>query len=480
MFTGRKVIYTDVTEITEENICNVVQTAMNDHMINRGQIDYLYNYYKGKQPILDKIKEVRPEINNKVIENRANEIVNFKVGYLLGEPIQYVARGESQISDKINKLNDYVFTEDKASKDKELAEWFYICGTSYRLVLPDSDNGEKDVDDSPFEIYTLDPRNTFVVYSNDIEKKPVLGVTYVTKKDYSTVFTCYTNNATYYITSTPRGFKKEPTYSISGEVIPHILGSMPIIEYPANSSRLGVFETVLTLLDSINQVASDRIDAVDTFVQALMVFKGVDVDDEEFKSIRELGGIRVPSDGDVSYLVQELNQQSTQTLVDSMYQTVLTIVGMPSTSDGGTSDSSNNGAVILKNGWYGAEARAKDNELTFKKSEKKFLTIALRIAKLGLKLSEVDVRFTRRNYENLLVKSQVLTTMLANNKIHPRLAFEQSGMFIDTELAYRMSEEYMKENEQREIDELERFRNTQNVKGTTEENNEPNESEDNE
>ncbi|MCQ2543635.1 MAG: phage portal protein [Lachnospiraceae bacterium] len=455
VLTGRTIIYSDETEVTKENVCAIIGKAMGTHSGNRSAIDYLYNYYKGNQPILLKTTDIRPEINNIVLENRANEIVNFKVGYLLGEPIQYVARNKSDVSEAINTLNDFVFAEDKASKDKEIAEWFTVCGTAYRLVLPDI---QGEIDESPFEIFTLDPRNTFVVYTNDIEKKPLLGVTYVDRENGTRLYTCYSQTSTFYVEE--RVDKGKATRTAEEEI--NNLGGIPIIEYPANSIRVGAFEVVITLLDAINQMASDRADAIDGFVQALMVFKGVDIDDDTFRAIKELGGLKVPADGDVKYLVQELNQQSTQTLVDNMYQTVLTIVGMPSTGDGNTSDSSNNGAVILKNGWYGAESRAKDTELMFKRSEKMFLKIALRIAStfkhLDLKLSDIDIRFTRRNYENLLVKSQVLTTMLANDKIHPRLAFEQSGMFIDTELAYTMSEEYQKQNEEKEAEELNNLR----------------------
>ena len=64
-------------------------------------------------------KDVRPEICNKITENRANEIVSFKVGYLCGEPIQYVSRnGGEEIVKQINTLNEYMFAEDKAAQDQ--------------------------------------------------------------------------------------------------------------------------------------------------------------------------------------------------------------------------------------------------------------------------------------------------------------------------------------------------------------------------
>ena len=63
----------------------------------------------------------------------------------------------------------------------------------------------------------------------------------------------------------------------------------------------------------------------------------------------------------------------------------------------------------------------------------------------NLKLKNVSLQFTRRNYENVQSKSQVLVSMLQQNKIHPRLAFTSSGLFTDPESAYQLSKEYAEE-----------------------------------
>lgn len=47
---GRRVIYTDVEEITDGNVVSVLQKALAIHLQNRAEIDYLYRYYKGDQP----------------------------------------------------------------------------------------------------------------------------------------------------------------------------------------------------------------------------------------------------------------------------------------------------------------------------------------------------------------------------------------------------------------------------------------------
>lgn len=168
---GRRILISDEVEITRENILRVLDDVSSAHSANRSEIKYLWNYYKGKQPILERQKTVRPEICNKIVENRANEIVSFKLGYLCGEPIQYIARGaEPDVAEGVSKLNEMMFLENKPSFDRELIEWQLICGTSFRMVLPD-DAAEKD--EVPFEIYTLDPRNTFVVYSNRVGNRPL-------------------------------------------------------------------------------------------------------------------------------------------------------------------------------------------------------------------------------------------------------------------------------------------------------------------
>ena len=194
---GRRMIKSSVKEVTDKNVVEVLFRAMETHNLNRSEIDYLWKYYRGEQPIRHRVKDVRPEICNKIVENRANEIVSFKVGYLCGEPIQYVSRnGGEEIVKQINALNEMMFAEDKASQDQELVEWQMICGTAFRLVLPDEPNEE---DEAPFELYPLDPRDTFVVYSNEIGNKPLMAVKYSVDENEVTHYSVYTENRYYLI-----------------------------------------------------------------------------------------------------------------------------------------------------------------------------------------------------------------------------------------------------------------------------------------
>lgn len=445
--SGRRMIKTSVTQITKKNVVEVLMKALTTHELNRSEIDYLWNYYRGDQPIKNRTKEVRPEICNKIVENRANEIVSFKVGYLCGEPIQYVSRnGNDSTVKAINALNEMMFAEDKATKDQEIVEWQMICGTAFRLVLPD-EPGEDD--DAPFEIFTLDPRDTFVVYSNEVGNKPVMAVKYSKDDNERFHYSIYTENYYYLVDD---GILNE------SQCKPHALDMIPIFEYPANSARLGSFEIVLPLLDAINNVESNRLDGMEQTIQAFIKFVNCDITAEDFKELKDLGAIKVKSvDGqaaDVGVVNTDLNQDQSQTLKEDLYNAVLTICGMPN-RNGGSSTSDTGAAVLLRDGWSLAEARAKDSENVFKKNEKKMLKLVLRICRdLGnvlLYLKDIDMKFTRRNYEAIQSKSQVLISMLQEPKIHPQLAFQHSGMFSDSESAYSMSKKYYEEQQAKAI-----------------------------
>lgn len=432
---GRRTIYTGLKQITRENVADAVQAAMTIHAVNAGEIDYLWNYYRGNQPILQRVKQIRPEICNKVVVNRANEIVTFKVGYLCGEPIQYVSKSSGEdVTKSVITLNDYMDLTDKNAVDREVVEWMMVAGIGNKIVLPGI-RGEE----APFRQYSLDPRTTFVCYSSQIGHEPVFGVSFTREPESEEI--------TYGVYTADRYFELVGDKVVEERGNP--LGAVPIIEYPTNHARLGAFENVVSMLDAINMVASNRIDGVEQFVQSFLKFINCDIDEEKFKALQELGGIKVRSvDGqkaDVEIVTSELNQQQTQTLVDDMYQTVLDICGMPN-RNGGSSTSDTGSAVIMRDGWSLAEARAKDTEILFKASENRFLKMVLRycegIGDLKLKQKDIDIKFTRRNYENIQSKAQVLVSMLQQPQIHPLLSFTSCGLFSDPEAAYNMSQKY--------------------------------------
>lgn len=449
---GRHEIHTAVSQITRNNLLMVLNKAIAVHHMNAAEIDYLYKYMKGEQPILHRTKDIRPEICNRIVENHASEIAQFTSGYFMGEPVTYVRRGDREEAGKeVDKLNTYMWYEDKASHDKNLATWMAVCGVAYRMVLPDG--GEAEEDESPFELDVPDPRNTFVVYSTGFGHKRVMGAREIFHEESDGSI------RTTYAVYTPDTYYEVENGAITVEKA-HSLGDVPIYEYRLNLPMMGAFEPAIPLLDAINSIQSNRADGVEQFVQSFLKFKNCEIEESDVERIHQMGAIIIKStqqgmDSDVEIVSQELNQQQTQTLVDYLYDQVLVICGMPSTKKGGTSTSDTGAAVMLRDGWQQCEARARDTERLFEKSERMFLKLVLRIiratvADFDLSLSEVECKFTRRQHDNLLTKTQSLLHMLEAG-LAPEVAIATSGLFNDPMDVAEQSAEYLKKWEHKEM-----------------------------
>lgn len=452
---GRTMILTDVEEITKDNLLRVLKKARGVFLKNKAECDSLYRYYRGEQPILNRVKFERPEINNMIVENRAFEIVTFKTGRFLYKDIQYTNRADDTV-EEVNELNRMMVADDKAGKDMILVDWMHIAGHGYRLTLT-SDNP-----DAPFHTYSVDPRRAFVVYSDTVEQEPVMGVYVTTKEDEKrrkhTIYTVYTKDMIY-----------EVENDVVTEIGSHILGDVPLVEYPLNHARLGCFEVVLSILNAINSAQSNRLDGIEQFIQALLVFKGLKMTDGDVAALKREGAICLPAGTDMDYLTKELNQSQAQTLVDDLYMAMLTICGMPN-RNGGSSTSDNKGAVVLRDGWSAAATAVRGTKQYFASSERRMLAMVLKAFNTSrdavLALSEekknrkplttadIDIHFDEGEYENMLEKSQVFTTLVGSGWVDPRDAMAFSNITGDPDAAYIAGKKFHEEQQQVEITEL--------------------------
>ena len=445
---GRREIFTDVAEITKENISDVLQEAFSVHNVNATEIDYLQNYERGDQPILRRVKTVRPEINNKIVENHAAEITAFKVGYVFGSPITFVQRASedsaSNTGDMDDKriaiLNEMMFEEGKASQDQQLGKDIAVTGVGYRIVLPK----KKVVGTSVFDMLRLNPRYTFVIKFNDIYKRPAAGVSYVVKNDRTILAGVYTDKYYFELEGNTIG-----SFKIL-KVLPNLIG-IPIIEYKNDHERMGCFERVLPLLDALNVATSDRVNGVSQFIQAILWMNNCEIDTEQMNELKDKLGLLTKSEAgnpaSVQYLTAALDQAQTQTLLDDMYEKVLQIAGVPGReqSTGGNTGQ----AIMLSNGWQIAETHARSMEQIFTDSERQMLTVVLKILRsssvgevASLKLADIDVKFSRNRTDSLLVKTQGLMNQLQAG-IHPLVAITNCGLYSDPQGVYNDSKPYL-------------------------------------
>jgi SPP1 family phage portal protein len=296
-----------------------------------------------------------------------------------------------------------------------------------------------------------------VVYSYDVGNKPVYAVNVVIVEG-RVHFDVYTRTKVFHVL----GGEVVPsvqnvTAPVFGTAInlqsvePNYLGRIPIIEYKYNSVNESAFEPVISLLDAINQVASNRLDGIDQFIQSLAV--AVNCEFEEgttANDIRKAGMVILKAFGDrkpdFKILSEELNQDQTQVFVDYMYKQVLTISGVPDTTKGGSSTSDNGIAVMLRDGWATADTYARNTRDLFLESNSQFDDVFLYIVNkqtgLDINKGDFELRFAENEMSQIQSKATAYQTLVKSG-LHPILALQKSGVSNDPVKDFEYSKKYM-------------------------------------
>lgn len=296
---GRAVLYTDVEKITYENVISVLRTAMSEYQPTIDRIDFLLNYEAGIQPLQRKNpKTYRPDIDCQCVDNIANEIVEFKLGFNWGNPITLVQRGEkdsgtAEEARAISLLNECYEAEKIKQKTQELARFIEICGIGYSYV---EINKDYEPGDSYFKVETLDPRYAFVIRSSHyMDGRAMLGVSYRRDKSGNRYFTCFSKDNIYIIKNFTEIINGEPVSEDkqwqhqlrSGEINP--IHRIPITEYIRSFDRMGCFERQISEMDNLNLLISDFTNDVEQNTQAIWHTNDVDFPTEEVEVEKEDG-----------------------------------------------------------------------------------------------------------------------------------------------------------------------------------------------
>ena len=440
---GRKIAYTDVDAITIENVVKVVSECIGVFNYNRKIIRYLWDYYKGDQPVRYRTKLSNEDIINKIVENHAYEIVQFKTGQTYGEPLQYISRrDDEEVNKAVDVLNDFMIDANKQEKDIKAGEWQSATGTSFKAVQFANT-------DIAFRIVAPTPLNTFIIYNRSTEE-PILAVQQLKDENGTNYYFCMSDTHTCKI--------------INGKVEEwelHAFGSIPIIEFPNNHERVSDIELVIDILDAINLMQSNRMDGVEQFIQSWIKFVNCDVDEESFKKMKMQHALAVKSNGnenkaDVDVMTQELNQTECQVAKDDLWNNALTILAIPNKQ--GNTGGDTQGAVELRNGWDFAKTRAKLKDPIVKTAEKRLAKVVLNILRikivdLGITSRDFDVQINHSPTDNLIVKCQALQYLLQCG-IHPLVAIKTVGLWGDAEKVFMMSKKYL-DNLWKTIDDVE-------------------------
>lgn len=440
---GRKIAYTNVETITTNNVVKVIGDCISAFYWNKPIFKYLWDYYKGDQPILYRTKLSNEDIVNKIVENHAYEWVQFKVGQTYGEPIQFISRKEDdRTNEAVEELNKFMEDANKHEKDIKAGEWQSATGTSFKAVQPKKG-------DIPLRITAPTPMNTFCIYNEQTEE-PVLVVQELKDEEGRWYKLAFTDTRSFRIVDSKVVETKLHTY-----------GGIPIVEFPNNHERLSDIELVITMLDAINNMQSDRMDGIDQFIQAWFKFVNCEIDEETFKQMKMNRALVVKSinkdnKSDVDVMTQELNQTQTQVAKEDLTDNALSILAIPNKQ--GNTGGDTQGAVELRNGWDFSKSRAKLKDPLVKSAEKRLAIVALNVLRiaghdLNITIRDFDVQINHSPQDNMYTKAQTLQVLLQAG-IHPLVAIKTVGLWGDAEKTFLMSKGYL-DNLYKTVDDVE-------------------------
>lgn len=447
LMPGRIMLMTDEKFISPENIEKVVSEAFTEHQINVERENYLMKYERGDQPILYREKKIRSDHNAKLLENIASRIVDIHVGYCFSNPITLVQRARIEVGkDEKSGANDdkgiayfnKMFAEQrKSSKDMKLAWDLFTTGVGYQMIIPNTDPEAE----SSFELAVPDPRTTFVIYSNDAFRRPMVCCSYNIHRDGTIDLTAFSKNYRYEMTNAVGDFKNVSTSL-------NVYGFLPIVEFSLKD-RMGIFEKVIPIMDCINLLDSDRVNDVTQAVQAFLWLNNCIIDHDEYEKLKEDGIIATKNNGDgkdanIEYISLNLDQAQQQTFIDSLLRQVEEITSTPSWQE--ASGGSTTGAMQLSNGWQCLEIAAKTIEQLFAESETEILKNALACIKRDnrdsvpaeikdIQVADIEIRFCRTKTYDLVSKTNSLVSLI-NCGVDGLTAFNTVGLFTDSQQAY--------------------------------------------
>jgi len=461
---GRKRIYTDEFHVDERNVIQVLTQCLPYHTQNMSDMQFLMNYERGLQP-LKRDKKVRSDIDVRVVDNLAAEIVDFKVSYDFCNPITYIQRGDKDLDNGDPKLNDAGITilnemlEDEyaSAKDQQMARDMEITGLGYQMIdiKRDYEGG------SVFDLVTIDPRYAFIVYDSSVFQRPVMGVVFRSLDNGTTYYTCFTDEMRYEVMNLQtivNGEKKEEWSfgNRSGERNP--IGKIPLVEYERSPDRMGAFERQISDMDALNILVSDMVNSFAQETQA--IWWGNDFD----FPVDENGNPQAPVSGQwiVTYSGEGKKPSIAPLTITPAYEGVLSNINyrrtiikqkcaVPQQSEPG--GGSTGSAMSMSSGWQNAEIAAAKEAQMVRKGKMALLDLMLRAVSkspyideenpiLTLRKSDVMPSIVRNRTYDLATKSNTFATWVSHG-IHPRHALQQVEAFPDTNLVYEDSIPYL-------------------------------------
>ena len=351
-------------------------------------INYFQTKYQYTYELLE--EAYNRELTDDVVVNLQKYIVDTITSYTFGKAIQY----QNVSEDYLNNMTAI----DEDGHNINLARQMSIYGKGYEFLFADEEEG--------INLVTLSPVNTFVIYSDDIIPKPLVGVYFYENIDlegrisgYTVLL--YTNEAQIKCYG-----QNLDSLSIIEEGI-NFFGEVNILEVKNNVEEKSDFADVNGLITKYEELVTDRIQDKNSFVNKLLVITNSSLGDtqEEFEQSKQIlkeGGIlELENDGDgtgatAQFISQSFNEADVEILRKALLDDIFRQAKIPNLSDDSFGNASS--GISLRFKLYGTEMLASEKERAFKKHLRNRLRLINNLYTLqskGFNLADIDITMIR-------------------------------------------------------------------------------------
>lgn len=355
------------------------------------------NYYDGKQAILNKSYADPSKPCNKSVLNYTKTIADAYAGYL-ATPGYISYSSDEEIDDVMNILryNDY------QNQDNRFLQDALTYGVAVELMYIDN-YGQ-------IRFRLINPTQCFGVYDDSLTGDLMYFVRFYKESEWD-------NSDTYLVdVYSDYDIKHYKMAGHSGNV--HYVGEEPHFfnQCPANIFVLpderSIFDCIMTLQDSVNELVSAEIDDYAAFTDAYLVLKGVDADADDIAAMKENRVMLIPPDATAEYLTKNANDTQVENILKRLHEAIYRVAQCPDFSAesfvGGVSS-----GIAIKYRLTGMESKAGSIEGEMKKALQRRIEIICGIA--SLKLGEAVFRDIKIDFVRNIPEDITATVNMVNN-----------------------------------------------------------------
>ena len=381
---------------TELNI-ELLQKMINKFNINvQPKLNKYKKYYDGLQAILNKSYADESKPCNKTVINYCKNIVDSYCGYL-ATPGHISYRSNEDIEDVMDILryNDY------QAEDADFLLDALTYGVAAELMYLDARGQTR------FRL--INPTQCFGIYDDSLTSDLMYFVRMYEADTWDDsdlyhvdVYSDY--NVKHY---TMQG-KNGSLHFINEEF--HFFSQCPanVFYLPDEKS---VFDCIMSLQDSANELLSAEIDDYNAFCDAYLVLEGVDVEPEDVALMKENRVLTLPEGSKANWLTKNANDAQVENIMKRIHDSIYRIAQCPDFSSetfvGGVSS-----GIAIKYRLTGMETRAGKIEAVMKKALQRRIEIICGIA--SLKLGEEVFRDIEIDFKRNIPEDMTSTVNLIN------------------------------------------------------------------